>query len=359
MRSRPRLTRVRTRPLARFASEASLHQAPSPIGERREPPEEEDGIFYAMPSLYKLLLPVCLVAVSSAPLYAQSEPELRDFFEGKSVVLKLDMPATAEGVDIFPDARRAIDFAAYSARLKATGIAIRNGDSVLVTKVRVKDKIIEFQLAGGGFGTFGDDTSTSVYTPSTPKSNREKDLEKLVKNETNRDRKRQLERELDDLRNRREREDSRNKAASVAAEEAKKTRIATTRLHSGSRFNIRYNEGVPRGLGADGVMRALAEYVDFPFAQDRRPFDAAQGRPAAGDRVTAQPAPRDPAPGGGAIRKGMTMADVEQALGRPDKESLRNEGSLKVVTATYTRGDQVITVDYVEGVLIKYAISSK
>jgi hypothetical protein len=50
---------------------------------------------------------------------------------------------------------------------------------------------------------------------------------------------------------------------------------------------------------------------------------------------------------------------VEQALGRPDKESLRNEGSLKVVTASYTRGDQVITVDYVEGVLIKYAISSK
>jgi len=304
-----------------------------------------------MPSLYKLLLPVCLVAVASAPLYAQSEPELRDFFEGKSVVVKLDMPATQEGIDVFPDARRAIDFAAYSARLKATGIAIRNGDSVLVTKVRVKEKLIEFQLAGGGFGTFGDDTSASVYTPSTPKSNREKDLERLVKNETDRDRKRQLERELDDLRNRREREDTRNKAASVAAEEAKKTRIATTRLHSGSRFNIRYNEGVPRGLGADGVMRALAEYLDFPFAQDRRP--------AAGDRVTAQPAPRDPAPGGGAIRKGMSMAEVEQSLGRPDKESLRNEGSLKVVTATYTRGDQVITVDYVEGVLIKYAISSK
>jgi hypothetical protein len=304
-----------------------------------------------MPSLFKLLMPVCLVAVSTAPLYAQSEPELRDFFEGKSVVVKLDMPATQAGIDVFPDARRALDFAAYSARLKATGIAIRNGESVLVTRVRVKEKLIEFQLAGGGFGTFGDDTSTSVYTPSTPKSNREKDLERLVKNETNRDRKRQLERELDDLRDRREREDSRNKAATVAAEEAKKARIAITRLHGGSRFNIRYNEGVPRGLGADGVMRALAEYVDFPFAQD--------GKPAAGGRITAQPTPRDPAPGGGAIRKGMSMAEVEQSLGRPDKESLRNEGSLKVVTATYTRGDQVITVDYVEGVLIKYAISSK
>jgi hypothetical protein len=312
-----------------------------------------------MPTISRLLLPVCLTALVCAPAYAQSEPELRDFFEGKSVVVKLDMPATQEGVDVFPDARRAIDFTQYSARLKSTGIAIRNGESVLVTKIRVKDKLIEFQLAGGGYGTFGDDTSSSVYVPSVAKSKRERDLERLVKDETDRDRKRRLQRELDDLRNEREREDSRNKAASVAAEEAKKARIATTRLHSGSRFNIRYNEGVPRGLGPDGVMRALAEYVEFPFAADRRPFDAAQGRPASSDRVTAQPAQRDPVPGAGAIRKGMSMVEVEQSLGRPDKTSERNEGTLRVTTATYSRGDQAITADFVEGVLIKYSISSK
>jgi hypothetical protein len=310
-----------------------------------------------MLSISRLLLPVCLVAASSAPLYAQSEPELRDFFEGKSVIVKLDMPATQEGIDVFPDARRAIDFAAYSARLKATGIAIRNGESVLVTRIRVKDKLIEFQLAGGGYGTFGDDTSSSVYVPSVSKSKRERDLEKLVKDETDRERKRRLQRELDELRNDREREDARNKTASVAAEEAKKARIATARLHGGSRFNIRYNEGVPRGLGPDGVMRALAEYVEFPFASDRRPSGAPQGRPSAGDRLNAQPAP--PASGGGAIRKGMTMAEVEQSLGRPDKEVQRNEGSLRVVTATYLRGDQIVTADFVEGVLIKYSISSK
>jgi hypothetical protein len=304
-----------------------------------------------MPSLHRLLLPACLVALTCAPVYAQSEPELRDFFEGKSVAVRLDMPATQEGIDVFPDARRAIDFAQYSARLKSTGIAIRNGESVLVTKVRVKDKLIEFQLAGGGFGTFGDDTSSSVYVPSVSKSKRERDLERLAKDETDRDRKRRLQRELDDLRNDREREDGRNKAASVAAEEAKKARIATTRLHSGSRFNIRYTEGVPRGLGPDGVMRALAEYVDFPFATDRRP--------ASSDRVTAQPAPRDPVPAAGAIRKGMTMAEVEQSLGRPEKTADRTEGTLRVTTATYSRGDQVITADFVEGVMIKYSISSK
>ena len=68
-----------------------------------------------MPSLHRLLLPVWFVAVACAPAQAQTESELRDFFEGKSVIVKLDMPATQEGVDLFPDARRAIDFAQYSA----------------------------------------------------------------------------------------------------------------------------------------------------------------------------------------------------------------------------------------------------
>jgi hypothetical protein len=305
-----------------------------------------------MPTIYRLLLPVCLVAVSCAPAYAQSEPELRDFFEGKSVVVKLDMPATQQGVDVFPDARRAIDFAEYSARVKATGVAIRSGESVLVTRVRVKDKLIEFQLAGGGFGTFGDDTSTSVSVPSVAKSRRERDLERLVKDETDRDRKRRLQRELDDLRNEREREDGRNKAAAATAEEAKKARVATTRLHSGSRFNIRYQEGVPRGLGPDGIMRALAEYVEFPFATDRRPAPSR-------NTVVAQPELREPGPAMGAIRKGMTMTEVEQSLGKPEKSSPRSEGTLRVVTAVYTRGDQLITADFVEGILVKYSIASK
>jgi hypothetical protein len=305
-----------------------------------------------MPTHPRLLLPVCLVAVTCVPAYAQSEPELRDFFEGKSVIVKLDMPATQEGIDVYPDARRAIDFAQYSARLKAAGIAIRNGESVLITRIRVKEKLIEFQLAGGGFGTFGDDTG-SVYTAPVPKSNREKDLERLVKAETDAAGKRRLQRELDDLRSERAREDSRNKVAASAAEEAKKARIATTRLHSGSRFNIRYQEGVPRGLGADGVMRALAEYVEFPFATDRRP--------GPGGRVTAQPVLTEPsaASGAAALRKGMTQAEVDQSLGRPEKSTNRMEGTLRVVTAIYSRGDQLITTEFVEGVLIRYSIASK
>jgi len=135
------------------------------------------------------------------------------------------------------------------------------------------------------------------------------------------------------------------------ASEAKKSRIAEARLHGGSRFNIRYQEGVPRGLGPDGVMRALDEYVDFPFATDRRAAPVA--------RASAEFGPAAAPPPAGDVRKGMLLADVERVLGRPEKSSLRNEGTLKVVSNTYNRGDQVISADFVEGVLIKYSIASR
>ena len=290
-----------------------------------------------MRTLPGFLVPVCLL-VLAAPAWAQDEAALKDFFEGKSVRVKLDMPATQQGVDVFPDARRPINFDDYSARLKGNGVSIKAGDSVTVTKVHVKDKIIEFQLAGGGYGTLGDDTG-SVSAASTPKSNREKDLEKLVKSESDAGRRKQLQRELDDLRARREREDARNQAAASTATEAKKARIGESRLHAGSRFNIRYQDGVPRGLGPDGIMRALADYVEFPFATDRpQPRESREPR---------------------AIRKGMTVADVEDALGKAERTTERSEGTLKVVTAIFSREDQRITAEFVEGILIRYSIASK
>jgi hypothetical protein len=183
------------------------------------------------------------------------------------------MPASQEGIDV-PSAP-ALDFGVYSNRLKSYGISLKNGDSVMVTRVRVKEKLIEFQLGGGGYGTFGGDTG-SVSAPTASKTQREKDLEKAVKNETDAARKKRLQRELDDLRKDREREDARNKSVAEAASEAKKDRIATARLHAGSRFNIRYQNGVPPGLEAAGIMRALAEHVELCS----RPTSARSGRTA-------------------------------------------------------------------------------
>ena len=294
-----------------------------------------------------------LCALLAAPgAFAQSEAALKEYFEGKSVIVKLDMPAAQTGVDVNADARRPIDFGEYSARLKANGVAIRSGESVMVTKVKVKDKLIEFQLAGGGYGTSDDDTSTSVYVPSTPKSNREKDLERAVKEETDSARKRRLQRELDDLRHEREREDQRNKAAAELASEQKRQRIAEQRLHGGSRFNIRYQDAVPPGVTPGGIMAALADYVEFPFADDAaaRPgrFEADLARATAATASSPM-----------SLRKGMSWDDVRHALGEPQKTADRMEGRLKVTAATFTSGDHQIDADFVEGVLVKYSISSK
>ena len=221
-----------------------------------------------------LVATLCATLVA-AQAYAQSEPALKDYFEGKTVVVKIDMPASQTGVDVYADARRPINFDTYSRRLKDTGIALKSGDSVMITKIKVKDKLIEFHLGGGGYGTMGDDTSGSVYVPTAGKTRREKDLEREVKDEKDAARKRRLQTELDGLRREREREDRRNQASAAAASEEKKQRIADQRLHAGSRFNLRYQDVVPPGVTPGEIMAALAEYVEFPFT----------------DRVT-RPAPR-------------------------------------------------------------------
>jgi hypothetical protein len=290
-----------------------------------------------------------VVVLVAAPVHAQNEAALKDYFEGRTVVVKMDMPATADGVDVWPDARKAVDFSQYAARLKSDGIAIRSGEPIVVTKVRVKDKLIEFQLGGGGFGTFGDDTSTSVYIPPAEKTQREKDLEREIKGETDRDRKRRMQNELDDLRKDREREDARNQARKAQAEEEKKQRVAQQRLHGGSRFNIRYQNGVPSGLGPDGIMRALADYVDF----------RGSGAPAASPPAASPGDARLIAAEPGALRKGMTFAEVADALGQPEKMTDRMEGTLRVTAAVFTRNDQRIQAEFVEGVLVKYSISSR
>ena len=125
----------------------------------------------------------------AAPAAAQSEQQLRQAFEGRYVIVRMDMPATHKGVDLYPSREPAVDFSSYSARLREFGVSLREGDRVMVTAVRVKKRNIEFQLGGGGYGVFSDD-SGSVYVPTESKSRREKDLEKEIRDERDSDRRR-------------------------------------------------------------------------------------------------------------------------------------------------------------------------
>jgi hypothetical protein len=273
------------------------------------------------------------------PISAQDEAALKSRFEGKRVTVRIDMPGSADGVDVRGDGDRTMNMQRYRNDLRRYGTAIRAGDPVTVTLVKVKKDNIEFQLAGGGFGTFGDDTSTSVNLPDVDKSNREKDLEKRVKAETDRDRKRELQRELDDLRSRRERENRRIAIERQRLEEQKRERIAEQRLRGGSRFNIRYEDRVPVSIKPDDIVAALAEFIEFRG-------DAGADAPRGPADITQ-------------LKKGLQRSEAERLFGRPVQSSERREGSITITTLTFVAGDQRIAADFVEDVLVRYTITSK
>jgi len=281
-----------------------------------------------------------LLTLTAASAAAQDESTLQSCFHGKRVTVTIDMPGTSDGVDVHGDARQALDYKEYGDRLKRYGVAIRAGDSVTVTLVKMKKDLIEVQLAGGGFGTFGDDTSTSVSIPDARKTEREKNLENRIDDEHDRDRRRAMQRELDDLRDRRERENRRIAAERERQSEAKRVRVAGQRLRGGSRFNLRYDDRVPEGIRPQDVVAALGEFVDF-----------------GGGAGTEQVVP--PTDDITALRKGMTRAEAERAFGRPIGTSKRVEGTLVVTTVSFDVDEQRITADFVEDILVRYTVSSK
>ncbi len=238
----------------------------------------------------------------SSPLYGQSESALKQFFEGRIVVVKIDMPASHDGVNVYPKRAVSIDSREYISELKKYGTAFPRGRKVRITLIKTKSKHIEFQLDGGGWGT-----ATSVYKARWPyvnKSRREVELERKIDNEeremeqeieklerkidneTNSGAKRRmeqelvkLERELDKqtyssrtrgmVRLQRERWIRNNSSPEMkekinAWEKAK----SLERLAGGSRFNIRYDSRLTDGdKTPESVMTALSEYVEFPFTR--------------------------------------------------------------------------------------------
>ncbi len=289
-----------------------------------------------------------LLLLSPAAVHGQSEPALREYFEGRTVKLKIAMPGTEDGVDIYPGTPKPLDFPRHASRLKGNGTALRAGDDALVTKIKVKGNLIEFQLDGGGYGTMGDETSSSVNVAQAPKTKREQNLEGELRREQDPAKRRAIKEELDDLRADRERENARNRASVAEAEESRKANIRQRRLEGGSRFNIRYRNGVPASaLTPEAVKEALAAYVEFP---EQAPSASSPLPIAAND-----PGPR---PAGGLPSKGMLLADVDRLLGTPSKTSERMEGKLRVSTRVYPTSAGQVSAEFVEGVLIRYTITS-
>jgi hypothetical protein len=307
--------------------------------------------------LNRLTLVIALL-LGALPLAAQSEALLRESFEGKTVTVKQAMPGTEEGVDVYPGTDKPLDYPKYAGRLKKYGTALRAGESALVTKIKVKSKHIEFQLDGGGYGTMGDETSTDINTAATPKTRREKNLEAELKRETDPAQKRAMQEELDDLKREREREDARNRAGLAEAEEHRKENVRQRRLEGGSRFNIRYRDQLPSSaLTPDAVLSALDKYVDFGDLRQQAAGPITQGQTATS--TTPWQFQNAPQTRPGLPRKGLLLQEADGLLGTPVKTAERKEGTLKVQTREYATPSGRITAEFVEGVLIRYTITSE
>jgi hypothetical protein len=296
----------------------------------------------------KTLLALSLLGLPGL-LHGQSQADLKEYFEGRQVTVKIDMPGDKSGIDLRLDDSRPVDFSEVGRRTKRYGISIRRGDEVTVTLVKVNKKNIEFQLSGGGYGTAGDSVSRPSINTYVAKSEREKRLEEEVRNEKDPGQKKRLQGQLDDLRHERQREEARLKAEAAQAEILAEAQERNLRLTSGSRFNLWFEDGVPaEALTPGAVQAALADYVDFDTEDSggRNRHEQAGSDHGSPSRSFV-------------LRKGVTEQEVNRAYGEPLRRHLEQLRDFSLVTATYETEDGELLAHFVEGVLVKYSISSK
>ena len=208
------------------------------------------------------VLAMLLIGVASAN--AQSEAQLKQYFEGRQVTAKIDMPATKDGINVYPFRARKIDYDEYENRINRYGASIRDGESVMVTKVKVSGNHIEFQLGGGGYGTFFDESASPEYVSPVLKSKREEELDHEIKQTTDERERKRLKKKRDDLRREREEKDERNRELSQTRNEDRRERVERKALSAGSRFNIHLDRSIkPDDLTPEFIIEALGKYLDF------------------------------------------------------------------------------------------------
>jgi hypothetical protein len=307
-----------------------------------------------MRKILSLLAIILFVTMSAS---AQSEAELKQYFEGRFVGVKIDMPATKDGVNVYPERAQPLNFSEYAERLKRYGTSVRRGESIMVTKIKVKDKHIEFQLGGGGYGTIGDETDASVSAPSVGKSRREKKLEEELKRENDPARRRRIKDELSDLRREREREDRLSQTIAADAAEARRARIEQKALQGGARFNVHFNVLDASVLTPRAVTEALRNFVDFSGLDEGEDTEAVSFRPVSDTHLSAQimsPGVLRLGPPTNFLSAGLSLPEVVRLLGQPANIYGPSASSATAVTTyEFTRGGgRVLVADFVGGVLV-------
>ena len=269
---------------------------------------------------------------------AQDEASLRTALEGRQLTVTIDMPASHRGVDLRFDREEPFDVSENASRIRQYDVGIPEGRRAQVTRVKVKDDLIEVHLGGGGFN-WGSDTTTQTFTASS-KSSRESDLDKRIRDETDASRKRELQRERDDLRRQRERRDDRRRNEVEEHNRDARERDRERSLRSGSRFNLRFRKRVlPEALTAEGMLRYLERWASASGVEP-----GVAGDPGGGEAGRAW------------LHKGLSREDVEVRLGRPRRETPCGSAAddLRCAVALYDDGPDELEATFVEDVLVRF-----
>jgi hypothetical protein len=301
--------------------------------------------------LFLAFLPAA-IGVAPAPV-TQDEAALRELV-GARVTVLMDMPATQKGINYYPLRGDKIDYDENSDRVAEFGVSIPADETATITAINVKGKHIEFQLDGGGYGTFGDFEPSRPNVPYPSKSRREEELEQELRDETDVNEKRRIERRLDDLRDARERDYRRDRERAEDQYDRDVERVADARLRKGSRINVRFDSSVPTQAQTTGGLQAmLGELIRFTNEVEATVQYGDGGM--RGDAPTA----KDGGPWRSPLSKGMSQYDVNERLGSPVGCVDDASGTLTAVTCTYDLGDATAEIIFVSNALVRWTIASR
>jgi hypothetical protein len=228
-----------------------------------------------------ILLCLTIAAVAQGDRKA-TQARLKQYFEGKRVTLKIDMPAARAGIDLYPEKPVVFDVSKHAKRLAEFDTSLRTGDQPMVTEVEVSKDEIEFQLDGGGYGSPADNSAeprVPGYPTKSAKSDYEKGLENELRTATDQNRIKTIRRELDRERDRRDRDYNRDMNEYNQAVRYRDEYRREKRPTRGSRFNLKFDKYDTANVTPEELMRLLGEYVDFSGVSGIGPATGNQNTP--------------------------------------------------------------------------------
>jgi hypothetical protein len=115
-------------------------------------------------------LAICFISgLFVATASAQSERTLIRYFEGKQVTLRIAIPRTSRGVDVYPERAQPLDIREYTARLSESGALYNRGEKASIKRLEVHSNRIQVIVAANstGFNIHFNRLESWMLTPAT------------------------------------------------------------------------------------------------------------------------------------------------------------------------------------------------